>query len=122
MEIGPERSRGLYQLGVMHPDLARPAGRVTGLDQKAITLLLLLGHLVIRDLGVAAEGRRLGHIGFPSHEGSETYPATAHLPCRPAAGISRGPLAMSRVKALLRPSKARRWPSRTGKSGRYRQK
>src|SRR5277367_6776220 len=38
---GAQRSRGLHQLGVMHPDLARPAGRATGLDQKAIALLLL---------------------------------------------------------------------------------
>ena len=66
VEMGPERSRGLYQLGVMHPDLARPAGRTTGLEQKAIAFLLLLRHLVIRNLGVAAEGRRLGHIGLPS--------------------------------------------------------
>ena len=69
----------------------RSAGRATGLDQKAIALLLLLGHLVIRDLGVAAEGRRLGHIKLPSQDGLETYPATAHLLCRPAGGIaSRG--------------------------------
>src|SRR5437868_12558855 len=64
--MGTERSRGLYQLRVMHPNLARPASRATGLDQKAITFLLLRRHLVIRDLGVAAEGWCLGHIGLPS--------------------------------------------------------
>jgi hypothetical protein len=40
VEIGPERSRGLHQLGVMHPDFTRPGGRATGLDQKAIALVL----------------------------------------------------------------------------------
>src|SRR5205814_9390692 len=57
-EIGAQRSRGLYQLGVMHPDLARPAGRATGLDEQAIARLLLRCHFVIRDLGVASERRR----------------------------------------------------------------
>src|SRR5205814_558729 len=73
----------------MHPDLARPAGRATGLDEKAIAFLLLRRHFVIRDLGVAAEGRRLGHIGFPSQDGLETHPATAHLLCRPAGASLR---------------------------------
>ena len=56
----------------MHPDRARPAGRATRLDQKAIALLLLRRHLVIRDLREAAEGRHLGHIGLPSQNGLET--------------------------------------------------
>jgi hypothetical protein len=38
------------------------------------------------DLGVAAEGRRLGHKGPPSQDGLATYPATAHLPGRPRRG------------------------------------
>src|SRR6202040_1340603 len=73
VEVGTERSRGLHQLGIMHPNFARAAGRPTRLDQKAIALLLLRCHLVIRDLGVAAEGwRGLGHIGASSQDGLET--------------------------------------------------
>src|SRR5712671_5583568 len=77
VEMGAERRRRLYQLWVVHPDLAWTAGRAADLHQKAITLLLLRGHLVIGDLGVAAEGGRLGHLGVPSRGGLRAHPATA---------------------------------------------
>src|SRR5580704_16133812 len=112
--MGAERSRGLHQLGVIHPDLARPAELTADLDQKAIALLLLRRHLVIRDLGVAAEGRLLGHIGLPSQDGLETHPPTAQLSCRPSGASLRAACTLlSRVRALLPTAKARRWPSRT---------
>ena len=66
VEMAAERCRGLRQLGVMHPDLARPADLAADLLQKPVALLLLRGHLVIRDLGVPAKSRGLGHFGFPS--------------------------------------------------------
>src|ERR1700730_8394539 len=69
MEMGAERSRGLCQLGVVDPDLARSADLTADLDQKAITVLLLRGHLLIGDLGVPAKGGRIGHLGFPSQGG-----------------------------------------------------
>src|ERR1700726_648185 len=77
MEMSAERSRGLRQLGVMDPDLARPANLTADLDQRAISLLLLRRHLVIGDLGVTAKGWRIGHLGvsFPGWIGG--YPATA---------------------------------------------
>ena len=64
MEMGSERRRGLRQFGVVHPDLARPANLTTDLLHKAIAFLLLGGHLLIGDLGVAAKGRCIGHFGF----------------------------------------------------------
>jgi hypothetical protein len=77
MEMGAERSSSLCQLGVMDPDLARPAELAADLDQKAITVLLLRRHLLIGDLGVPAEGWRIGHLGFPSQGGLAAYPAMA---------------------------------------------
>src|SRR6202023_81336 len=65
VEMSAERRRRPYQLRVVHPDLAWTAGRAADLHQKAIALLLLWRHLAIGDLGVAAEGRRLGHLGVP---------------------------------------------------------
>src|SRR5712692_7889743 len=65
VKMGAERRRRLYQLRVMHPDLAGAPGRATGLDQKTIALLLLRRHLVIGDLGVAAKGWRIGHFRTP---------------------------------------------------------
>src|SRR5216683_7859942 len=59
-----ERSRRLRQLGVVHPDLARPAHLAAGLNQRAIAFLLLRRHLVIGDLGIAAKSRRVGHRAF----------------------------------------------------------
>src|SRR5712672_2753542 len=64
MEMGAERRRSLRQLGVMDPDLARPAELTADLDQKAIALLLLRRHLLIGDLGVTAKGWCIGHLGF----------------------------------------------------------
>jgi len=75
---GAQRSRGLHQLGVMHPDLARPAGRATGLDQKAIALLLLDSmHRGCRVPRV----RKRPWLGYLS-------------PCRPSPplGVGRSPL------------------------------
>src|SRR6516165_5532430 len=66
MEMRAERCRGLHQLGVVHPDLARPADLTADLFQNAIALLLLGGHLVIGDLGVTAKGWCVGHFRFPS--------------------------------------------------------
>src|SRR5260370_21270070 len=118
VEIGPERSRGLYQLSVMHPDLARPAGRATGLDQKAIALLLFRRHLVIRDLGVAAEGRRLGHIGLPSQMDWRSILQRRTCPVDPAGALLRdGMRSAVPSEALLRTRQARRWPSRTREIG-----
>src|SRR5437763_9015515 len=65
VKMAAERSYRLRQFGIVHPDLARPAQRSAGLEQRAIALLLLGCHLVIRDLGVAAERRRLGHGRSP---------------------------------------------------------
>src|SRR3954452_20243229 len=69
MEMRAERSRSLRQLGVMDPDLARPAELTADLDQKAIALLLLRRHLLIADLAVTAKGGRIGHLEFPSQRG-----------------------------------------------------
>src|SRR4029077_20410602 len=77
VEMRAERRRRLYQLRVVDPDLAWTAGRAADLHQKPIALLLLRRHLVIGDLGVAAEGRRLGHLRFPSQGGLRAHPATA---------------------------------------------
>src|SRR5689334_3492904 len=66
MEMGAERSRSLRQLGVVDPDLARPAELAADLDHGVITLLLLRRHLLVRNLGVPAKGGRIGHFGFPS--------------------------------------------------------
>src|SRR5271166_6189159 len=66
MEMSAERRRCFGQLGVMHPDLARPADLTTGVDHKAIALLLLRRHLFIGDLDVTAEGRPIRHFGLPS--------------------------------------------------------
>src|SRR3984893_13975169 len=96
MEMRTERRRRLHQFGIMHPDLARPAGGPPHLDQKAIALLLLRRHLVIGDLGIAAKSRRLRHFGFSQLVGrmSEASSATVRpyglAECaslfRPAAG------------------------------------
>src|SRR5437773_2081560 len=64
VEMRAERRRRLYQLRVVHPDLARPAGGAADLHQKTIALLLFRRHLVIRDLGVTAESRCFGHFGY----------------------------------------------------------
>src|SRR5262249_20520605 len=67
MKMAAERSDRLCQLGIVYPDLARSAQRTAGLEQRTITLLLLERHLVIRDLGIAAKGRRVGHgKSFPT--------------------------------------------------------
>src|ERR1700758_4270931 len=60
-EIRTERPCGLRQLRVVHPDLGRAGEPPTGFDKGAIALLLLRGHLVIRDFGIAAKGRGVGH-------------------------------------------------------------
>src|ERR1700726_1953243 len=77
-KISTQRPHHLRQLWVVHPDLVRPAERAAGLDQQAITLLLLRRHLVIRNFGIAAKGWRLRHFGSPSWHGlAATHPATA---------------------------------------------
>src|SRR6266851_8884703 len=65
-EMRPERPHHLRQLGVVHPDPARPAHLAAGLDQRAIAVLLLRCHPVIGDLGIAAEGRDVGHRAISS--------------------------------------------------------
>src|SRR5713101_3878130 len=52
----------LGQLGVVHIDLVRAGQPAARLDQRAIALLLLRRHLVVRDLGIAAKGGRVGHF------------------------------------------------------------
>src|ERR1700752_1384911 len=61
-EMSAHRPHHLRQLGVVHPDLVWPAERTAGLDQRAITLLLLRRHLVIGNFDIAAKGRRIGHF------------------------------------------------------------
>src|SRR5215471_3161339 len=80
MEMGAERGRSLRQLGIVHPDLARPADLAAGLFHKAIALLLLCSHLVVRDLGITAKGGGLGHFGFPSRV---DWRASGSLPISP---------------------------------------
>src|SRR5690349_15503383 len=72
-----ERTRGLRQLGIVHPDPARSAQLAASLDQRAIALLLLRRHLLIGDLGITAKGWRIGHFQFPSQGGLVAHPATA---------------------------------------------
>jgi hypothetical protein len=64
-EISAQRPHHLRQLRAVHPNLVRPAEGTAGLDQRAITLLLLRRHLVIGNFGIAAKGWRIGHFGFP---------------------------------------------------------
>src|ERR1700731_3281563 len=65
VKMRAERRRRLRQLGIMHPDLAWPAGGAPDLDEKPIALLLLRRHLVIGDLGIAAKGWCVGHFRAP---------------------------------------------------------
>jgi hypothetical protein len=57
-----ETAKSFGRWSSKHPNLARPAGRATGLDQKAIPLLLFRRHLVIGNFSVTAKGRRIGHL------------------------------------------------------------
>src|SRR5713101_4187954 len=74
-------------------------------------------HLVIRDLGVAVEGRRLGHIAYravPAGWISDlSFNGAPALSARRRASLRAACTLLSRVKALLRTPKARRWPSQT---------
>src|SRR5205085_6213802 len=65
VEMRSERADRFRQLGVVHPDLPRPAQWAARLDQLVVARLLLRRHPVVRDLGIAAEGWRLGHFGSP---------------------------------------------------------
>src|ERR1700722_18152862 len=66
LEMSAERRRNLRQFRVVHPNLVGSTERTAGLDRKPVAFLLLRRHLVIGDLGVAAKGGRLGHLGPPS--------------------------------------------------------
>src|SRR5271169_5678775 len=57
-----KRAGDRRQLRVVHPDLGWPGQAAAALDQPAISLLLLRRHPIVRDLGVTAEGRGLGHL------------------------------------------------------------
>src|SRR3984893_17420704 len=82
VKMRAEQSCCLRQLGVVYPDLARPAHLAAGLDQRSITSLLLRRHLVIGDLGIAAKSRRVGHQAISS------YRLIAGISCRSAGHMS----------------------------------
>jgi hypothetical protein len=63
MEMRAERRGRLRQLGIVNPDLAQPADLGRGPLHWSDTLLLLLCHLLIGNLGITAKGRRIGHFG-----------------------------------------------------------
>jgi hypothetical protein len=65
-EMRAERPHHLRQLGIVHPDPARPGHLAAGLDQRAIAFLLLRRHPVIGKLGIAAKGRGVGHRAISS--------------------------------------------------------
>ena len=65
VKMAAVRRRDLRQLRVVHPNLVGSAERPAGFDREPVALLLLGGHLVIGDFGVAAEGRRFGHVRSP---------------------------------------------------------
>ena len=60
-EIGAERTHDIGQLRVVHIDLVRARQPAAGLDQALVRLLLLRGHLVVGDFGVASESGCVGH-------------------------------------------------------------
>src|SRR6266478_778791 len=96
-----ERSCSLRQLGIVHPDLARPAHLAAGLDQRAIAVLLLRRHLVVRNLGIAAKSWCVGHRANSSF----------WFDCRPIL-----PSRSTHVDGIAgRLSIPRRWPTRIGK-------
>src|SRR5713101_8219533 len=82
LEMDAERSRGLRQFGIVHPDLIRPQKPAAGFDQRAVGLLLLRRHLLVGDLRVTAKGWLIGHFKSPSHPELVAYPAAAARPCR----------------------------------------
>src|ERR1051326_5092631 len=93
----PQWRRGFHQLGVVHPDLRRAAGRPPHLDEKPIPLLLLRRHLVIGDLGIAAKSRRLGHLLSPSRRSG------AELGIRGGVGLASPPSrTLSQLGALYK--------------------
>src|ERR1700737_1292784 len=65
-EISSERPHYLHELGVVHIDFVRSGQAPARLDQRAIAFLLLRRHLVVGDLGIAAESGRLGHRAISS--------------------------------------------------------
>src|SRR5262249_53796837 len=51
----------LGELRIVHVDLVRAGQPPARLDQRAVGVLLLRSHLIVGDLGIASEGRRVGH-------------------------------------------------------------
>src|SRR5215471_856572 len=64
-KIRADRAHDLRQLWVVDPDLVRARQPAARLDQRAIGVLLLRRHPLVRGLGIAAEGRLLGHPASP---------------------------------------------------------
>ena len=64
-EMRPERPHHLRQLGVVHIDLVRAGQPTARLNQRAIGILLLRGHLLIGNLGITSERGGLGHGRSP---------------------------------------------------------
>src|SRR5918998_823343 len=60
-EMRSKRPHDLRELWVVHPDFVRSGQAAARLDQRAIGVLLLRGHLVVGDFGIASESGGLGH-------------------------------------------------------------
>src|SRR5207237_530673 len=79
-EIGAEGAHHLYQLWVVHIDLVGAGQPAARLEQRLVAFLLLGGHLVVGDLGIASKGRGLGHLLSPPLEVSAASIAAGAAP------------------------------------------
>ncbi len=66
LEMRAERAGDLRERRIVDPDLGRAGQTAARLDQRVVAGLLLRGHLIVGDFGIAAERRRLGHGSPPS--------------------------------------------------------
>src|SRR4030095_6735259 len=96
-EMRSEGAHHLRQLRVVHPDLVGAGQTAARLDQRAVGVLLLRAHLVVGNLGIASEGRRLGHLGLLSSGELSVAVSIARAAAAREAPINRAPAAAATV-------------------------
>src|SRR5262249_8758885 len=91
------------ELRIVDVDLVRAGQPPVRLDQRAVRVLLLRGHLIVGDLGITSEGRRVGHGAVSCAEALLTVAMVAA-----ASSVGAHSSAKAASRSMTRAAAARR--------------